>query len=152
MSMNEIRAVFGQSRYCRTARRYQWDKGQKLVLEGVPLQTTYRVDFSTDLNGDVTISQIGDDSGVHIPNKMFEDGKNIFAWVVIAGEDDDERTVYVAEIPVLRRPRPETVEPTEEEQTALQQAIAALNAASNRRVYINDDDYLVFEEGGSNGT
>ena len=150
--MNEIRAVFGPSRYCKTARRYQWDKGQKIVFDGIQLPAAYRVDFSTDPRSGTTISQIGDDSGVHVPNKLFEAGENIFAWLVLTGDQEDERTVYVAEIPVIKRPKPEEVEPTPEEQTVIQQAIAALNAVVWRRVYINDDDYLVFEEGGSDGS
>lgn len=150
--MNEIRAVFGPRRCCKTARRYQWDKGQKIVFDGIQLPAAYRVDFSTDPRSGTTVSQIGDDSGVHVPNKMFEVGENIFAWLVLTGDQEDERTVYVVEIPIIKRPQPEDVEPTPEEQTVIQQAIAALNAVAGRRVYINDDDYLVFEEGGSDGT
>ena len=146
--MNEIRAVFGPSRYCKTARRYQWDKGQKIVFDGIQLPAAYRVDFSTDPRSGATVSQIGNDSGVHVPNKLFEAGENIFAWLVLTGDQEDERTVYVAEIPIIKRPKPEEVEPTPEEQTVIQQAIAALNSAAKTRIYVDDNDYLRFEQEG----
>lgn len=145
MSQNVINATFGFAKTARTARRYQWDKGQTLKINGVSLPSAYRVDFSTDPTGGTCESRIGDENGVQIPNKMFEAGSNIFAWIVLSENGSDERTVYVVEIPVKPRPQPQTIEPTPEEQTAIQQAIAALNSAS--RLSISDDGYLRIEGG-----
>lgn len=148
MSKNVINAVFGLTKYCRTASRYQWDKGQTLKIIGASLPNAYRVDFSTDPKGGESESCIGDAEGVQVPNSMFEAGKNVFAWIVLSESDTDERTVYVAEIPVKPRPKPETIEPTPEEETAIQQAIAALNNAAKTRIYVDDNDYLRFEQEG----
>lgn len=145
MSKNVINAVFGLTKYCRTASRYQWDKGQTLKIIGASLPNAYRVDFSTNPNGGESESRIGDTDGVQVPNSMFEAGKNVFAWIVLSENGSDERTIYVVEIPVRPRPRPQTIEPTPEEQTAIQQAIAALNSAS--RLSISDDGYLRIEGG-----
>ena len=147
--INVIKAVYGNSKYFRTARRFQWDKGQKLVFDGVALPNAYRVDFSTDPQSGTSISQLGTSEGVNIPNSLFEAGKNIYAWIVLSEGAEDERTVLVAEIPVSPRPKPNEYEPTEEETTLIQQAIDALNKASSRRVYVDENDYLRFEEGGN---
>ena len=147
--INVIKAVYGNSKYFRTACRYQWDKGQKLVFDGVKLPNAYRVDFSADPLSGTTVSRLGNSEGVDIPNSLFEVGKTIFAWVVLSEGAEDERTVLVTEIPVSPRPKPEEYEPTEEETTLIQQAIEALNRASARRVYVDENDYLRFEEGGS---
>lgn len=143
--MNAINAFFGGSKYYRTAHRYQWDKGQRLVFHGITLPEAYRVDFSNDPSSGTSISMLGNVEGVDIPNSLFEDGRNVFAWLVLSDGGDDERTVYVAEIPVKKRPKPQDAEPTEQEKSIIQQAIEALNKAS--RIYIDDDDYLRFGGG-----
>ena len=68
MSKNVINAVFGLTKYCRTASRYQWDKGQTLKIIGASLPNAYRVDFSTDPKGGESESCIGDADGVQVPN------------------------------------------------------------------------------------
>ena len=142
--MSVINAFFGGSKHYRTAHRYQWDKGQVLVFHDVPLPTAYRVDFSTDPLSGTAVSMLGGEDGVQIPDSLLEQGKNIYAWVVVS-DGDGERTVYVAEIPVRRRPKPQDAEPTEQEKSIIQQAIEALNKASN--IYVDDDDYLRFGGG-----
>lgn len=119
------------------------------MFDGVKLPNAYRVDFSADPLSGTTVSRLGNSEGVDIPNSLFEVGKTIFAWVVLSEGAEDERTVLVTEIPVSPRPKPEEYEPTEEETTLIQQAIEALNRASARRVYVDENDYLRFEEGGS---
>ena len=143
--MKVIDVYFGGSKYARTAHRYQWDKGQRLVFHGITLPPAYRVDFSNDPSSGTSISMLGNSEGVDVPNSLFEDGRNVFAWLVLSDGGDDERTVYVAETPVKKRPKPEDVEPTDEEKSIIQQAIEALNGTS--RIYVDSNDYLRFDGG-----
>lgn len=124
--------------------KYQWDHGQVLRFEGLDLPAAYEVHFSNfDKNGDA-LAQIGDSEGVDIPDELFATGHDIYAFVYLHEGEDDGETVYKARIPVHKRPVPTDYTPTPAEQTAFEQAVAAINAATDRieaiqLIYIGDD-------------
>lgn len=112
-----------------TDEAYQWDYGQVLQFDGLTLPDAYEVHFSnTPMSGE-TITQIGNADGVSIPDQFFQNGEPIFAWVYLHEGEDDGETVYMVTIPVKKRPQPSDEVPTPVEQSAIDQAIAALNIA-----------------------
>lgn len=123
-----ITAVFGNGIFTTTAKVFQWDAGDKLQFVGIDLPENYKVDFSNSLTGE-SKSVLGDYSGVVIPSEYFQPGRMIYAWVVIP-DNDGRYTKYQVNIPIYARSEPTDEEPTPEQQSALDEAIAALNEAA----------------------
>lgn len=128
--LNVIMAKFcSGSTQTWTDEAYQWDYGQVLQFDGLDLPEAYQVHFSnTPLTGE-TITQIGNADGVTVPDQYFTTGETIYAWVYLHEGEDDGETVYMVTIPVKKRPQPSDDVPTPVEQSAIDQAIAALNIA-----------------------
>ena len=110
---------------------YQFDYGQKLVLEGIELPEAYEVHFGNSESGNSTTS-IGGSDGVDIPDVYLTTGKDVYAWLYLHTGEDDGETVIRIRIPVRRRARITNAEPTPVQQDAITQAIAALNAGVDR--------------------
>lgn len=125
----EIHATFDGANRTRTEAVWQWDYGQVLVFDDLDLPTAYEVHFSNSKTLGTSITQIGDETGVTIPNSLFESGLNIYAWVFLHVEETDGTTVYFVTIPVRHRAVPDDDTPTPEEESAIAQAIVALNNA-----------------------
>ena len=119
MSLSEGRVVYSEP-------LYQYDYGQKLVLEGVNLPASYEVHFSNFEHGE-SVTQIADSTGVTIPDMLLTSGQRIFVWVYLHDTETDGETVYKGIIPVNGRAKPTDVEPTPEQQSVIDQTIAALN-------------------------
>ena len=129
MANNVITAVFSSSNITYTKPAYQYDYGMILRFSGIELPQAYEVHFSnTEFCGE-SISQIGDETGVTIPDEMFLNGNPIYAWTYLHTGEDDGETVYKAVIGVNKRAKPSDLEPTPVQQDAITQAIAALNVA-----------------------
>lgn len=111
---------------------YQWDYGRVLQFEGLDLPDAYEVHFSNAPVVGETITQIGNADGVTIPDQFFTTGETVYAWVYLHEGENDGETVYTATIPVNKRSRPSDDVPTPQEQSAINQAIAALNVAVER--------------------
>ena len=127
MAQNIVVADFNGRREVQTRPLYRYDYGQWLVFRGVELPTAYEVHFS--VNGQSSTTSIGGEGGVLIPNTYLASGENISAWIYLHAGENDGETVYRVTIPVRERPTITNYEPTPEEQGAIEQAIAALNAA-----------------------
>lgn len=125
---NIIAASFGGATVCRTAPAYQYDYGQLLTFPDLELPTAFECHFSNTERG-TSVTQIGANNTVTIPDTMFQTGAYIYAWVFLHTGEDDGETEYMAVIPVLKRAQPTDDIPTPVEQSAITQAIAALNAA-----------------------
>ena len=110
---------------------YQFDYGQKLILEGVELPEAYEVHFGNSESGNSTTS-IGGSDGVDIPDVYLTTGKDVYAWLYLHTGEDDGETVIRIRIPVRKRAKITNAEPTPVQQDAITQAIAALNAGVNR--------------------
>lgn len=126
---NIITAAVTALQTVKTLPAWQYDYGQILKLEGVDLPEAYEVHFANYAESGTTITQIGDADGVTIPDELFQTGLPIFAWLYIHTGEDDGETVYRVLIPVRKRAEPSDDEPTPVEQSAITQAIAALNLA-----------------------
>lgn len=115
-----------------TEEAWQYDYGQVLQFDGLDLPDAYQVHFSnTPLTGE-TITQIGGADGVTVPDQYFTGGETIYAWVYLHEGEDDGETVYMVTIPVKKRPQPSDDVPTPVEQSAINQAIAALGVAVDK--------------------
>ena len=126
--INVISAVFRGAQSTTTRNAYQYDYGQVLKTN-LALPETYEVQFSNNSSGGVAITQIGNADGVTIPDQMFISGAPIYAWIFLHQGADDGETVYFITIPVTKRAKPTSKQPTPAQKDAITQAIAALNAA-----------------------
>lgn len=122
-----IKAVFSSGVFARTLKVFEWDTDDKLQFVGIDLPDNYTVDFSNSLTGE-SKPVLGDASGVAIPPEYFVHGTEIYAWVWISTENGGH-TKYQVTIPVYKRAKRTDTTPTPAQQDALDQAIAALNAA-----------------------
>lgn len=107
---------------------FQEDTGMILLPLGVDLPETYQVDFSNSEKSGTSITQIGDPNGVPIPPQFFEDGSNIWAFVYLTTENSGY-TRYKVCISLIGRPERTNEQPTPAQQSAIDQAISALNDA-----------------------
>lgn len=119
----------GQGRNTVTRALTQYDYGQILEFDGVTLPQSYEVVFSNDEHGGTGKSQIGSASGVTIPDEFLTTGKPVFAWLFLHETENDGETVFKIKIPVNKRSLDLEEEPTPVQQSAITQAIAALNQA-----------------------
>lgn len=126
---NITNVYFDEVRRARTDPLYQWDYGQVLQFPGRTLPTAYEVQFSNVASGGETITMIGDEDGVLIPDELLTTGLPIYAWVYLHTGLEDGESEYAITIPILKRPEPSDLEPTPVQQDAITQAIAALNQA-----------------------
>ena len=111
-----------------TSGLWQYDYGQILRFAGIDLPQAYEVHFANEGDPE-TFTVIGDENGVAIPDALLLTGKSVVAWVYLHTGLEDGETEYRATLFVQRRAKPSDLEPTPVEQSAIDQAIAALNVA-----------------------
>lgn len=128
MALNVTTAVFGEN--CNTATASpslaQWDTEQVLQISGIDLPDSYKVEFSTVYTRNA-IPEIGDASGVAIPNVLLQRSAPITAYVVLYGENGGRNREYWITIYITPGQPPETTDPDPEQEDIIDQAIAALN-------------------------
>lgn len=136
---NIITAAFQSgARAAKTAKKFQWDYGQVLVITGLDgLPDAFEAHFSNKLGGGWTTSQIGttDEEGVGsvtIPDRYFESGEPIICYIYLHSGELDGETVYTITIPIVPRGVPLNEAVTHEEQGVIQQYMAALTAAADK--------------------
>ena len=127
---NTVTVIFaaGQTRAVAAKPLYQWAYGQKLVFSGLDLPASYQVDFSNFEYAGTSIPQVGGAEGVTVPVGVLDTGRDVYAFVWIQDENAG-RIEYCAEIPVIPCPEPDLEDPNPEEESAIAQAITALNTA-----------------------
>ena len=109
---------------------WQWSYGQILKINGLDLPFSYEVHFSNEELTGQTITMIGDEDGVAIPDQFISsDDEVIYAWLFLHEGEDDGETVSEIIIQKKLRPEPSNEAPTPEEQSVITQTIAALDAA-----------------------
>ena len=128
-ALNVTKAAFGGLREVATSPLWQYDYGQILQIDGLDLPQAFEVHFSNSRKSGETVTQIGTDSQVTIPDMYLTSGADIYAFIFLHDGTDDGETEYVIKIPVRERPEPSDIEPTPEQQDAITEAIAALNVA-----------------------
>ena len=126
-----IRGAVGGGRYTVTAPIVKEDYGLYLKIEGLELPETYEVDFSNSEHNGTSVTMIGNADGVLIPSQFIKSGKDVFAFLYHVGEDYG-RTVFKFRIPNKLRPDRTDEEPTPEEQSVIDQTIAALNDGASK--------------------
>ena len=75
---------------------------------------------------------VGTAEGVQIPDDVMKSGKNVKAYIVLTGEDEDVQTRYEITIPVNVRPKRTDIQPTPEEQSEIDSLVYAMNDAVTR--------------------
>ena len=121
-----IKGVVGGGRYTVTAPIIKEDYGLYLQIEGINLPETYEVDFSNEEHSGTSVTMIGNAYGVLIPRQFISSGKDVFAFLYHVGADYG-RTVFKFRIPNKLRPDRTDDTPAPEEQSVIDQTIAALN-------------------------
>lgn len=110
----------------------QWDYGQILQLSGVDLPDTYTVYYANPRVQNTAVPQIGGADGVLVPDVMLTAPGAITAWLFLHTGPDDGETECTITIPVDPATARTDTPPDPEEQSAIDQAIAALNAGVDR--------------------
>lgn len=106
---------------------WQWDYGQTLTIEGLELPASFEVHFCNE-NSTVTTTQIGSDGVVTIPDAYLTTGKAVLAYIYLHTGESDGETEFKVKIPVRQRQQPTHETPTPEQQSEIEEVIAALNA------------------------
>lgn len=111
---------------------YQYDYGQELRFEEFPnLPSAFEMHFAH--KGDSqSVTQIGLDGSVMIPDIFLTKPLVVSCWLYLHDDITDGETRYEIEIPVKARAEITDSEPTPVEQSAIDQAIAALDVAVER--------------------
>lgn len=127
---NVIHVSFGdKTQVVCSDRLWQYDYGQILVFDDLELPTAYEVHFGNDPRSGQAVTAIGGADGVEIPNEVLETGSPVYAYIYLHTGASDGETEYRATIYVYARPEVDDTEPTPEQESAISQAIAALNNA-----------------------
>lgn len=126
--MNKTLAVFrpGQTVTVATTPLYQYDYGQILEIVGLELPASFDVDFC-NVCSSTTKTVVGTGNQVAIPSEYLKEGKDILAYIFLHAGEGDGETEYKITIVVIPRPGRSDEEPTPEEQSKIDQALAALN-------------------------
>ena len=128
MADNVIKAVFASGRKVKTAPLWRYDHGIRLQPIGLELPENYEMHFSNSKTGEAT-TVLADSTGAVIPAEYLIPGTAVYAWIYLVG-DSYGRTKAEIIIPVDPKAQPTDQEPTPEQQSALEQAIEALNSAA----------------------
>jgi hypothetical protein len=127
MSQNIIPATLNYTGVMTLERRYVGDYGQRIVFDE-EMPTSYEVDFSKSRTNGSSVTMIGDETGVEVPDQCFATDGDVFVFLYIV-EDNGGRTRKVYRIPVTSRSDRTDETPTPVQQSAVDQAISALNTA-----------------------
>jgi hypothetical protein len=119
-----------RGKMAKSDKLFQYDYGQKLLLTGVDLPEYYEVHFSNELHG-TAVTSIGDSTGVNIPDNLLATGDSIYLWLFLHDDVTDGETEFQGVIPVIKRAQVND-QITPYQQTAVEQAIVALNAATGK--------------------
>lgn len=128
--MNITTVTFAEGTTYVTAKTnlWQWDYGQILRIQGLDLPEAYAVHFSNDPTRGNSSTEIGGPDGVQIPDAYLQTGKPVYAFIFLHTGEDDGETEYKITIYVNARPQPDGETPTPEQQSVIDQLIAALTA------------------------
>ena len=123
-----MNVAFGSLRTKTTQPMYRLDVEQYLKFVDIELPTNYRVDFGLSETGD-TISMIGTEDGVLIPDNLLINSGTLHAWIWVDTGTYGGKTCYHAIIPVKKRGNVTDIEPTPSEQSTIDTLIRAMNEA-----------------------
>lgn len=107
---------------------WQYDYGQILHIKGLDLPSTYAVHFSNSISSGSAETMVVSGNSIRIPDVYLRNGCAVQVFIFISAGEDDGETEYRITIPVIKRPIPDDIEPTPEEERLIDQLLAALNA------------------------
>ena len=130
---NVIDVYFGNSTLAIIKdEKYIYNSGMRFRFPDLDLPDSYQVHFGNSPTG-ATYERIGDASGVTIPDRCWQVGKTIYAWIYLHPTEDSSVTKYEVRLPVKQRGElPDGPGPSDTEQTVIDQTIAAANRAMER--------------------
>lgn len=126
-----VNVTFSGNTFATTERLWQYDYGQKLLISDLDLPEFYEVHFASSADGNAIVN-VGDATGVDIPDKFIRVHGYIYAWLFLHDDTAEGHTKYQIKIPVEKRAKPPEDPPSSEQRDALAQAIDALNTATGQ--------------------
>ena len=135
---NILRVKFGEETQIVSSPLYQYDYGQKVKIFGLDLPAHYEVHFSNYERGDAT-TVLASLNEFDIPDMYLQSGRDVYVWIYLHTGNDDGETEYQITIPIIKRAKPIDEEPTEEQQSIIDQTIIALNGAVTEARAISAD-------------
>lgn len=104
------------------------DYGIVFKMPDLDLPTAYQVDFSNKLASGTALTVVGNSDGALIPTSLIDSGKDVYAFLYHVG-DGFGKTTHVWRINNNKRAKRGTPAPDPEQQSVIDQTIAALNEA-----------------------
>lgn len=104
------------------------DYGILFKMPDLDLPAAYQVDFSNKLTGGTALTVVGNEDGALIPTSLIDSGKDVYAFLYYTGVGFG-KTTHVFRINNNRRAKRGTPAPDPEQQSVIDQTIAALNDA-----------------------
>ena len=126
--INTITANFSNGgRQCITRKLFQYDYGQKVLIKGLTLPQSFEFHISNS-NSPKASSNIflGNNNEIIIPDEYLTSGEDIYIWIFLHQTINDGQTRYTINIPIQKRPKAESKEPTQVEQNVIDQLISSL--------------------------
>ena len=137
--INIVTANFKNERNTITRKLYQYDYGQVINIKGLNLPKAFEVHISNSNKASTAQIYIGNNDQIEIPNKFLLSGEDIYLWIFLHSTATDGQTRYTITIPVQKKPKPESEEPTEVEWNTIDQLIAALEINLNEMRQATED-------------
>lgn len=109
----------------KTKPLWQYDSGQIIRVSGITLPATYKAEFSNSTRGNA-VPTVQTTDEITVPAQFLQSGNPVYIWLVVVDENS-RTTEYAIMAPVTPRSQPTDDTPTPEEQSEIDQAIAALN-------------------------
>lgn len=99
-----------------------------MFLPELDLPESYQIDFAVKLTSGQALTVIGDATGARIPDELIDTGKDVYAFLYWVGEGFG-KTTHIFRIENKKRANRGTPAPDPEQQSVIDQTIAALNTA-----------------------
>lgn len=104
------------------------DYGAVFQMPDLDLPAAYNVDFSNNPHAGTALTVIGNEDGAEIPKDLIDTGRDVYAYLYWVGEGFG-KTAFSFRIRNNRRPKRGHPAPDPEQQSVIDQTIAALNTA-----------------------
>ena len=126
--INTITANFSNGgRQCITRKLFQYDYGQKVLIKGLNLPQSFEFHISNSNNPKASSNIfLGNNNEIIIPDEYLISGEDIYIWIFLHQTTSDGQTRYTINIPIQKRPKAESKEPTQVEQNVIDQLISSL--------------------------
>ena len=132
MATNILQVKFSTARSVISSPLYQYDYGQIIHIIGLNLPENFEAHFSNSQNSGDAETYLGTENFVTIPDKYLETGETIYCFIYLHNDTTDGETEYKIKIPVYKRPRRTTAEPTPEQVDLITQVISQLGRDATR--------------------